>query len=69
MKIIKSEYDKEHGTQYFDIIRISNWDLERIYLLLKAEKARAIIVKGYYRGSKDLLEILEPIAKERGWNQ
>jgi len=67
MKIVKVWYDEERGTDYFNIKEISNWDLERLYRLLIAEKKRAECVEGFYRGSKDLLEELKVLAKQRGW--
>lgn len=67
MKVTKVRHDKDKGTDYFSIDEISNWDLERLYRLLEAEKARARIVEGFDRGSKDLLMALQPLAKERLW--
>lgn len=67
LKITKVRYDKERGTQYFSIDEISNWDLENLYRLLLAEKARACIVKGFDRGVEDLFVELQKLAKERQW--
>ena len=66
-KIIKTRFDKEVNTQYYSIEDIPYFELENIYRLLKAEEARAKIVKGWNRGSKELLKALESIAKERFW--
>ncbi len=54
MKIKQTKYEKETGTQYYSIDRISNWELERLYLLLEAEEQRSKIVHGFNRGSVEL---------------
>jgi len=68
MKIVKVQDDKERGTQYFNIEKISNWDLQRLYRLLVAESYRAKVTEGFGRGSKELLVELEKLAKKRQWN-
>lgn len=65
--IKKSTYDKERVTQYFNIEKISNWDLEQLWRLLEAEKQRARIVRGFNRGCEALLLALRELAKEREW--
>jgi len=66
-KIIETKYDQEHGTQYYNIESISNWDLERLWRLLKAEKQRASCVDGFDRGPPELLQELNKLAEEREW--
>ena len=67
VKIEKTRFDKEHGTDYFKIEDLSNWDLERLYRLLVAETERSKIVEGFDRGCPKLLEQLTVLAKERKW--
>lgn len=67
MKIRETIYDAEKGTQFYNIEEIPVHDLRLIFRLLKAEKQRAAIVKGWNRGSIELLSILEHIAKSRNW--
>jgi len=59
MKIVKTRYDEEHHTIYFNIEEMSNWDLEILHKLLKAEKARASIVGGFNYAPKELLAELD----------
>lgn len=59
MKIIKTMYDAEIGTTFYNIEGIDNWDLRDLYNLLLAEEARASLVSGWFRGSKDLFKCLE----------
>lgn len=67
MKIKKVWYDKDRGTDYYNVEDISNWDLERLYRLLETEMSRSIICEDGYRGSMDLLVELRKLAKERQW--
>lgn len=67
MQIKKTKHDKAIGTQYYDIIGITNYDLERLYRLLVAEESRAKATRGFNRGSPELLAELTILAKERMW--
>ena len=68
IEVEKVSYDKDRGTEYYDIKGISNWDLKRVYQLLVAEKERSrIMEQGNDRGIKELREAIEPLAQEREW--
>ena len=69
VEIIQTSADEKIGTIFFKIEVISNWDLHRLYDLLRAEKARAEITHGFDRGLHGLLEALKPIAKKFGWGE
>ena len=66
---IKLSEKKGKGTIYFDIIAISNWDLENMYRLLEAEKERANWVCGFFRGCSALLIKLRELAKQYKWEK
>lgn len=59
MKIIKTYFDQEHHTQFYNIEEVSNWGMEHLLKLLRAEKLRSKAVSGSYRGPSGLLELLE----------
>lgn len=65
--IEKKSFNKDTGTILYDIQNIDNWDLEHLWRLLKAEDARARIVRGFNRGISELKIVLDGLAKERGW--
>ena len=67
IEIERVNYDKERGTEYYDIKGISNWDLKQLYQLLVAEKKRAWTMQGFDRGVIELREAIEPLAQEREW--
>ena len=69
IKVHKIHYDKERGTEYYDIKDITNWDLQNLYQLLRVEEERARIMYDGNRGVKELREALEPLAQERKWEQ
>jgi len=66
MKLVKKEFGKERGTQYFDIQHISNWDLDRLHRLLTAEQERSRITQSGYYGSPELLALLNETRE--GWS-
>jgi hypothetical protein len=65
--IEKIRYEKEIGTLFYDVKNISNWELENLWRLLKAEESRARIVNGFNRGTPRLLVALEKLTKQCEW--
>ena len=67
LKVEKKSIDKTRGIYYCNIKNISLYDLEKLWRLLEAERARCLIVHGLFRGSQALLFELRKMAEERGW--
>jgi hypothetical protein len=65
--VVYTHEEKDIGTLFYDLKGLSNWQLEHLWRLLKAEDARARIINGFNRGIPELSKALDELAKTQKW--